>query len=101
VPFYSLCSNPYRELCARKGQLGRPVDLFVLLHISHCPEGVKQAPGRLVESILIYRRSNSGSLATFIAIRRASSFLVEMSEFGLQITRHAGFPRLANIKRFA
>jgi hypothetical protein len=27
--------------------------------------------------------------------------MVEMSEIGFQITRHAGFPRLANIKRFA
>jgi hypothetical protein len=64
--------NPYRELCARKGRLGRPFDLFVLLHISHCPEGVKQAPGRLVESILTYRRKSSGSLAMFAAILRAS-----------------------------
>jgi hypothetical protein len=43
--------------------------LFVLLHISHVQRGVKQTPGRLVESILIYRRNSSGSSAIFDAIR--------------------------------
>jgi hypothetical protein len=44
-------SNPYRELCARKGRFGRPVDLFVLLHISHCPERVPHFFRRCSERI--------------------------------------------------
>ncbi|HEX4237589.1 MAG TPA: hypothetical protein VHZ64_06575, partial [Xanthobacteraceae bacterium] len=66
--------NPHRELCARKGQLGRPVDLFVLLHIGHFQRCIKQAAKASRWSIWIYRRI-SGSLAIFTQILRASSLL--------------------------